>query len=250
MCEKASEILQKIVNNKSIDEVHFSFEDEKIRISAHKVILAGGSPVFKRLFFGAWRETGDIPIADVPVEIFEIFLETFYGLYESITMLNIYNLMALAHEYEASITMEYCETFLSKRLTARNVFIVLDRALQYNRNKLYKSCIDFLKREFSVFEVKGFSNCRREVLKRILLDLNHKDPYDTFLHCIRWAKKSCERKDIDSSITANLRKELGDCFELIQFSFMTRDQFRKIVSEYDKLFEQYEVEAVQQKHNI
>lgn len=251
MCDKivckSNGILQKFFDHKDSAEVFFEFEDDETvtRLPAHKMILAAESPVFEQLFFGIWRETGDIPIMDVPIETFEIFLETFYGIFQSISMKNIYDIMGLAHEYQASTTMEYCEILLAKRLTGRNVFFALDLAIHYHRNKLRKSCMDFLKNGYSVFEAKGFSNCSHEVLKRILLDLKHDDAYNTFLHCIKWAKKSCDRKNIDSTIMANLRKELGDCFNLLQFSAMARDQFGKITFEYGDLLERYEIEAIQ-----
>lgn len=67
MCEKivrkSNRILQKWFDHKDSVVVHFVFNDDGTvtRVSAHKVVLAEGSPVFGRLFFGLWQESGDIP---------------------------------------------------------------------------------------------------------------------------------------------------------------------------------------------
>eukprot|EP00092_Neocalanus_flemingeri_P016302 GFUD01017647.1.p1 GENE.GFUD01017647.1~~GFUD01017647.1.p1 ORF type:complete len:285 (-),score=64.61 GFUD01017647.1:127-981(-) len=65
-------------------DVKFTFLDQntgvKSELPAHKLILAFGSEVFMKQFFGSIPEERDtIPVEDSPVKVFEVFLDILYN---------------------------------------------------------------------------------------------------------------------------------------------------------------------------
>jgi len=74
------------------------------KIKAHKSILSAFSPVFKRMFFGALKETKNvIPVEQTTADAFEKMVEFLYHVdidYQKMTVLEIFDLVNLAERYD------------------------------------------------------------------------------------------------------------------------------------------------------
>ena len=56
-------------------------DEESKRIGAHRLLLAGTSPVFRRMFFGPMKETGEVvEVKDTTPEAFEAMINHIYML--------------------------------------------------------------------------------------------------------------------------------------------------------------------------
>lgn len=84
--ENALNVMQELFKNiVHTADVHFVFDEngEKVRIPAHKNILAIGSTVFADMFYGPDKHfiNGDIPTrsSTVSARTFEAFISLFYG---------------------------------------------------------------------------------------------------------------------------------------------------------------------------
>ena len=79
-------------------------------ISAHKVILAASSSVFKGMFFGPMKETKDvIEVKETMFEAFERLLEYIYQVdieCRNISLVELYEIMKLAELYDMPELME------------------------------------------------------------------------------------------------------------------------------------------------
>ena len=54
-------------------------DEESKRIGAHRLLLAGTSPVFRRMFFGPMKETGEVvEVKDTTPEAFEAMIDYIY----------------------------------------------------------------------------------------------------------------------------------------------------------------------------
>lgn len=69
--------LEQIYEMKHTTDVCIVCKDEKI--TAHKCVLAAGSPVFDAMLFGSMKETGDIQISDTSPDALNVFLALIYG---------------------------------------------------------------------------------------------------------------------------------------------------------------------------
>lgn len=251
MCSYLKLTLHKFENNQSVKitkdlylsdemaDVFFAFyaDNGKIRVPAHKLILAAGSDAFKAMFYGDLKEEGDIEIKDVSINGFKEFLQFFYLDKVSLTIDNIAEVMDMTHKYLMSNCHDICDTFL-KCLPIQNVCFTYELALIYGRIELVEFCEQEI-RAFTedVLRSDGFTNCSKQILERILR-MDYLDCYENqvFNACMEWAKNACKKADEDPLIEDNLRKHLGDSFHLIQFSLMKKASIYDCVQSYRKLF--------------
>jgi len=80
------------------------------KIKAHKSILAAFSPVFKRMFYGALKETKDvIPVEQTTAEAFENMIKFLYHVdidYKNMTVSEMFDLVNLAERYDVPKLMQ------------------------------------------------------------------------------------------------------------------------------------------------
>ena len=83
-------------------DVRFAFSEEEngnlvTTIGAHKFVLALGSSVFKKQFYGTMKDHGDtVTIVDSSPEIFRLFIACFYKSVD-ISRLNVTSLVEFYH---------------------------------------------------------------------------------------------------------------------------------------------------------
>ncbi|XP_031622590.1 BTB/POZ domain-containing protein 6-like [Contarinia nasturtii] len=218
--------LQSLYESKETFDAHFVFKQncKMVKISAHKIVLANESLVFKAMFYGPMKEIGSVKIDDISPTAFEFFLQVVYFKTDMITMDNITDVMCIADKYDASNVMMLCAQVLDKHhMIGDHLCKIFELAMRYGLDDLQISAerkifIKFLDVSEN-FDID--STTLKYIMRSKCLTRNEKEIFDA---CIRWAKKSCEKKSIDP-IPQNLRSELGECFELIDFDRMTLKEF-------------------------
>jgi len=97
------------------------------KIKAHKSILAAFSPVFKRMFYGALKETKDvIPVEQTTAEAFENMIKFLYHVdidYKNMTVLGMFDLVNLAERYDVPKLMQELMVRLTNVPLTRNNFV-------------------------------------------------------------------------------------------------------------------------------
>lgn len=99
----SSKNTSQIIKTRLLSDVDFILSDKsgaKIRIAAHKVVLAATSPVFNAMFCGKLKEGGDIHITDVSAEGFAEFIQLFYHSEVAFTVDNIAEVLRLIDKYD------------------------------------------------------------------------------------------------------------------------------------------------------
>lgn len=234
--------LRKLYLNEATADTHFVFENERMsdvsRIAAHKCLLAIASPVFHGMFFGELREEADVRIVDVSAVGFSEFLQFFYLDEVNLTSDNLSEVITLADKYDVQGCMHLCEQFLEITLTMESLCWCYELATLFDLTHLINMCEERICLETKmIFETDGFMQCTRRILGRILsLEQLSCDEIDILRASMRWATEACKRADIDSSVAANQREQLAECFELIRFPAMSSEEFSKCISDYDGLF--------------
>lgn len=134
--------------------------------------------------------------------------------------------------------MEMCEEFLMKHSTVGEMCTYFSLAIKYNLKRLQTFCekkicthaVDVLKSE-------SFVSCSKDVLGRILkLENLNCSNMETVNACMAWAKKTCQKMNIDATDKKHLRSELGECFFLIPFVTMDMNDFMEVVFDNRELF--------------
>lgn len=147
-------------------DVAFTFGEENVeRVVAHKCLLAAGSPVFKRMFFGDLKEGAEVPMVDVSIDGFTAFLQYFY--LDVVTYNNtvIGEVMKLADKYDVAGCMELCTRYLTLTLSTQNVVGCYELALLFDLGHLISVCEEKICLETQkVLESSSFLSCSRHIL--------------------------------------------------------------------------------------
>lgn len=230
-------------------DVYFVFNsntDKRLKVAAHKNVLAKGSSVFESMFYGSIPESGDIEIVDASVDGFKEFLQFFYIDKVALTMENIAEVLNLATKYDVNECLNVCDKMLEENATLQNLCNGLQLAITFDRNDLKKSFLQIVSQQpKEVLASIGFYNCSHDVLKLLLTSVDWKcDTKEVFDACMVWAKQACEKNKIDPSAMENRRKELGECLHMIQFDLMSQQQIAQCILNFRGLFDSEELEDI------
>lgn len=213
------------------------------RVPAHKILLATGSEVFKPMFYGGWLEKSEVKIIDVSIEAFTEFLQFFYSNDITISIENVAELMFLAEKYFVDDCLKLCDTVIYEHLPIDDIVSGYELAIKFDRIDLQEKLVAKIGEQAkNVLQSDSFLQCSRIMLKRIL-EINSLSsvPEDVFDACMIWSKISCEKNGIDPLLTKNRKKQFGDCFHLIPFYAMNREQISNCTTIYDDLFDRDEM---------
>lgn len=240
-------ICEDLFGDEKTADFHFVFilDGEETRISAHKIVLAKGSPYFDSFFYGGFKKENEMIITDATPTEFKIFLQFFYLSKVTLTLENVAKVMELADRYIVIECLNICEEFLLRNTTLEDVCFAYQLAITYQRSQLKTFCMQKIsKNSIDVFNSDGFRDCSQEVLKSILkIDMLSCEATQVFDACLDWAVTACKESE-DAAKVENMRKQLGDCIYFIQFEQMTLKQFSQRVSKFKGLFDQEELEEI------
>lgn len=245
--EAASKVTEKLFLNAELADVDFKFnvDGEIERLPANKAILAVESPVFHSMFYGLWKEEGDVEIVDASADAFREFLQFFYLTKVTLTMENIEAVARLADKYDVLHFLNACSQLFEMKLTKENMCYAYQMALHLKDDTLIQFCekeIGLSPKE--VFASDAFLRCDIETLERIL-DLGLVcNEVDIFEACLKWAKYQCQNYGLDETRSDNLKEQLGDCLKSIRFGVMKIEEFTKYYALHRGLFSSDEFEDI------
>lgn len=182
------------------------------------------------MFNEHWNHNANrIVIEDATAEDFRTLLDYFYKGTIELGDHNIDAIFYMAHKYDVDDLLTSCVEFAIKRLSAENVIDFYDMAVRFSQEHLQVKCSAFITTNTaSVLSSAAFISCDRATLVEILKIPKMSCKEHIVLDaCIDWAKFQCQLKKIDGLCSGSLRAELNECFDLIRFKEMERDEFRK-----------------------
>lgn len=222
-------------------------DDNKVSIKAHRKLLAALSPIFSTMFNERWSHNSNgIVIKDATAVDFGTFMDYFYKGTIKLRDYNVEAIFYLAHKYRVDVLRISCVEFIAKRLNADNVIGFYTLATCFDEEGLEHKCIAYISKNTpKMLNSVEFKQCTRSTLKKILemKEMSCKENI-VFYACINWAKSMCQKKKIDDSQPKNLRTELGDCFDLIRFKEMDREQFVDIFETFPTMFTKVESDNI------
>merc|ERR1711892_793356 len=123
----------------------------------HKLILGLFSPVFRKCFYGAAKETKDVITAkQTTLEAFKLLIDFIYSkdiAWTTLSVLELYDVVNLAEKYDMPKLSEELKTSLEKTaLSMDTVVQIADTAVQFTQfpdmsSALLKRCSTFIKEE-------------------------------------------------------------------------------------------------------
>ncbi|XP_023316704.1 speckle-type POZ protein B-like, partial [Trichogramma pretiosum] len=167
--EYESSLDSRIINNESetIDQVKFDsaflskeFSDVELitsdenSISAHRIILAMASPVFKAMLTHDMleRKNNSVEIIDTPYNILIEMLRYIYtGEISSTKPDKVLEILAVADKYQIDNLKVKCEKILCAELSTENALDILEAALKYNIKNLANEAKNFVTAHIQLF---------------------------------------------------------------------------------------------------
>lgn len=231
-------------------DIYFDFSTvvPKVKLFAHKHILAAGSLVFHNIFYGDSVEIHGGQSTHADPATFAIFLQSFYGIDIPIDTENVTDLLQLADEYRANSCWIKCIEFLKRILSAESVCFVLDLAWSCDWKVLsavHGPCVNIVYERFEeVIESKGFTSCHSSTLQTILLQRpNDRNEVKVVEAVAQWSAHACQENGIDSNCPKNRRKVLGPNFQFIDLKSMSSLDIITCQRKY-KLLDTLEMEEI------
>lgn len=222
----------------STADAHFTFDSasnctpSSQRIGAHKIILAIDSDVFKAMFFGELKETGDIHVTDASSAAFKEFLQFFYLKEVELSFGNIAGVLNLGHKYMIPKCIDICIRFLKDSHTADNNQFILSLAMVYGHAELVKLCERFIILNTSaVINSRDFLKCDRQILGDIFnANLLICSEIELFEAAMAWVKAKSGHNILSKEI---VDEYLGSLFYEFRFGTMTIQEFCSLAKKYD-----------------
>ena len=230
-----------ILNNDLFSDVKFIIgstdgESESKRtkqvISAHKLVLATGSPVFEAMFYGELAETTDS--IELPDCYCDSLLELFRYMYSDEVILsgsNVMGVLYLAKKYMVPSLADKCMEYLEDNLDPSNVFSILYFGQKYEVERLLSRCWEVIDKETGeLVKSDGFATIERSLLESIVTrDSLTIEEIDLFEAVDLWATKECGRQGaaVDGALK---RRVLGETIvKALRFPTMKQEDFASVV---------------------
>lgn len=218
----------------TFDSIGFGYNGTATKIAAHKILLAAGSDVFRAMFYGALKETGEIHVADASFIELKEFLQYFYKTKFKVSAANIFGVMYLGHKYNVQKCVDDCTAFLKRNLNDGMVCYTLSAGILYDRLDLVKSCEKhIISNAEGIFKTTGFLYCNRMVLKHILnMDFFRCSEVDVFAGCMQWVE---HQSGIEALTREIVQQHLGDLYYKIRFASMTMHELCSLQTKFSSV---------------
>ncbi|CAC5411604.1 BTBD3_6 [Mytilus coruscus] len=226
-----SDRMKYMLDNQLMCDVTFHVGSDKSPIKAHKYMLASASPVFYSMFEGPLSEKGDVDIADITPEYFNMMLQYIYTEKIVIDANNIKGLLYGSEKYMLQTLKDKCSDFLTSSVNGDHACVVFQTAHDFHMKDLEEEALNFIYKNGSAsLESDDFLHLSSDCLKLILRsDQLICDETTIYQRMVQWAKLQCEEQSMPTT-DENVRKSLGDLLYLIRFPLMTPKYFTDEVS--------------------
>jgi len=134
-----------LLRDPSTHDVTFKTSDGG-SVSAHRVIMAAGSPVFHAMLYGNMKESSqkEIELPSVDTETFSMFVKFLYTGTVTIKAKCIKKLLDAAHYFNVTSLEDKLIDFVTKSLNVANIIDVITFARSSKFPQLFENCLLFM----------------------------------------------------------------------------------------------------------
>ena len=166
--EKVPQGLQELKNQKLLCDVHLVAEDKTYQ--AHKVVLAAGSPYFRAMFTGGFKEKdlNIITLKETSPKGLKCVIDAIYSAKITITEENAEDVLGVASLLQMNDIVKACERFLSSNITAYNSLTFLSISEKYHLREAVNKSHEFILANFEATAMRpAFTEISRDELVRL-----------------------------------------------------------------------------------
>ncbi|XP_055348097.1 BTB/POZ domain-containing protein 6-like [Paramacrobiotus metropolitanus] len=226
---KLGDYMKQMMLAGELNDVHFKVGRQfgpTQNFSAHKLVMAARSSVFRTMFYGSLPEKIHLDIPDIHPEAFANLLSFVYtDTVDNLDVGNVFATLCAAGKYDVPRLMKICSDFIANQLGVNNCLTILEQAIQWKADSVVQKCLDLVDaKSEAVLRSDPFTTIipatLRMILQRNTLTARENAVY---LAVERWAAAACARNGLDSS-AANRRQMLGDALFLVRFPLLSPQQ--------------------------
>lgn len=210
---------------------------------SHKLILSTASSELQEVFYGPNKKlNSEIIIHDISTEAFKNFLNF---IYTDELILNhgiVIDMLNLSDRFKMNYLKERVIDFLTNNLNYSSVCQSFEIADHFDFENLKLRCEVMIQLDILLaLSSKNIKRIDQKTLEIILkADLINCREYELFCVVMNgWATEKCMEKNIPAT-GKNLRQQLGDSFNLIQFHSMKSDEFINCMKSYNEIMDPIE----------
>lgn len=186
--------MRKLINDEELSDICFVVGEDKEKIFAHKVILAGRCEVFRAMFAEQKHQTkstkgkdakslksttpapaaesdAHVPLVlpDVRPTVFLTLLEFIYTNSCKLSQTTVVDVLASAIEYNLDGLAKCCVQFITNGLKVDTACEAVQAAITYNQSDLRGTCLAFIEQNTqAVFKSRSFVELSEETLCVVL----------------------------------------------------------------------------------
>lgn len=209
---------------------------KKLRIPAHKLIMATASPVFKQALYNAninlMNGTIDeIEICDLDPQAFLEFLRYAYTDSARLSKDNAVGVLVAACRYQMTNLENQAIEHIQRCLSKKACLAIWIAARSYRLHDLEQIALRSVQHYAEgVLLCSDFVKLDQQSLCELLSDdLLRADEIVVFRALTRWGKQACHRAALCPT-RANVRSFIGSALNLIRFPLMSEEQLQRMVA--------------------
>lgn len=199
-------------------------------IHAHSLFLEAQSAVFETMFSGNWRTGKPIAIVDCEAPEFCSLIRWIYCNELIFPPGKLNDVIKLAHKYMVTALIDFIVRNIEK-VEKKYILLCHSLAVALELADLSAKCLTIIDSKlYSLLQNDDFVDVSLATIEAIASLDRTSNSYDElrfFTRCLEWAKKECERQELEVSPT-NLRKVMEPFIYNISFETMTNAGFARL----------------------
>jgi len=202
-------VLSSLLNNPSTHDVTFKTSDGG-SVSAHRVIVAAGSPVFHAMLYGNMKESSqkEIGLTSVDAATFKILIIFMYSGKVEINSDNCLDVLEAASYFNIAVLETKSSDFIASAINVENCCSIATVASAKKFDTLLKKCLAFV--DFNcekIVDHSSFYSLPCDIVLAICQSSSlHINEIDLFLALVKWQKK--QEGNISKNDSEKLLKEI------------------------------------------
>lgn len=210
------------------------FEDyEKMYLAAHRCILASDSEKFRQMFYEAPAMGSIVKVCETSLEIFDLFLQSFYNRVMTLRIHQIDELTRLAFYFNANKCKQICIEYMQLQIEDNNIMILrcLDLALRHKCESIQQLCLTkVLEYGHGLVNSSDFYTLRWQVIETVFtVDFYGRDEFKLFKAFLNEAKFECNRDRFDASNATDVKKYLKKYLTMIRWGSLSSENIIEII---------------------
>ena len=161
--------LASLLNDPSTHDVTFKTSDGG-SVSAHRAIVAAGSPVFHAMLYGNMKESNEkeIVLPSVDTGTFKAVLSFMYMGTTEVDSKNCFSILEAAHYFNVSILEKRCADYIATSLDVENCCNIATYANDKRLDSLLEHCLAFMySNAYKVIKEGSFKNLPSEIVLKL-----------------------------------------------------------------------------------